>query len=106
MPQRLPTFPVFDNFHVDVIATASATSKSPTNAFAGGNRWQRAITWSTDEALAVLEGKFVITRSFYCSGRADQPTYLQTAAPSTHQKRRRLNGTDDRITARITGQGG
>ena len=78
MQQRLPTFPVLDNFHVDVIATASATSKSPTNAFAGGNRWQRAITWSTDEALS--SRGIVITRSFYCSGRADQPTYLQTAA--------------------------
>ena len=73
MPQRLPTFPVFDNFHVDVIATASATSKSPTNAFAGGNRWQRAITWSTDEALAVLEGNrdHAVVLLQWASGPAD-----------------------------------
>ena len=58
----------------------------------------RAITWSTDEALSMSRSgeatrpvgsqyprgnDFVITRWFYCSGRADQPKYLQTAAPTT-----------------------
>ena len=45
------------------------------------------VRWRDSSCRLYPRGNdFVITCWFYCSGRADQPKYLQTAASSTFQR--------------------